>query len=42
MNRLPINHPLLQLARQAVDLLFSPPGALVAVAAAVFCTQIPV
>ena len=36
MNRLPINHPLLQLARQAVDLLFSPPGALVAVAAAVF------
>jgi membrane protease subunit HflC len=36
MNRFPINHPLLQLARQAVDLLFSPLGALVAAAAAVF------
>jgi len=36
VNRLPINHPLLQLARQAVDLLVSPLGGLVAVAAAVF------
>ena len=36
MNNLPINHPLLQLARQVADTLFSPLGGLLAVAAAVF------
>jgi len=36
MNRLPINHPLLQLARRAADWLFSPLGAVLALAAAVF------
>jgi len=36
MSRLPINHPLVQLARRAVDLLFSPLGAALALAAAVF------
>jgi membrane protease subunit HflC len=33
---LPVNHPLVQLVRRLVDLLFSPLGALLAVAAAVF------
>lgn len=36
MNNLPINHPLLQLARQFADTLFSPLGGLLAAAAAVF------
>jgi len=36
MNNLPINHPLPQLARRLADLLFSPLGGLLAVAAAVF------
>ena len=36
MNNLPINHPLLQLARQCADTLFSPLGGLLAAATAVF------
>ncbi len=36
MNNLPINHPLLQLARQFADILFSPVGGLLAAVAAVF------
>ncbi|MFM8703894.1 MAG: protease modulator HflC [Planctomycetia bacterium] len=36
MNNLPINHPLLAIARQVVDTVFSPVGGFLAAAAAVF------
>ena len=36
MNRLPINHPLLQFARQFADLVFSPLGAILAALATIF------